>query len=477
MLGSLMFRAVNQLETIDWLVRTLDAKEPFAALTGDVGVGKSTVAAAAAARLSEHGYLVIQAAPPFASPLQLQQLLAERLGLQTGPRITPAAIAAALRDRRPPPGAPAAAVLLIDGAELLPPTVLQYIWLMHRLGGLRTPRLQIVFVGRFAFWEQFTGPELSELQADIAARSVVLPLPGDEALAYMQYRLVSVGAPEPATIPRRLAKEILALGQGIPLRLNLIADSVLAREPNTARVTSRGIQAAAAELAGASVVARVPATLQVRAKLSGRQRLPLAVGAVAVLAAVGAGALLLVPQDATPSRIAAAKPRVASPVQAEPAPTRLPVAAAHPEPEPGLVAPVVMAIRPDTPPAPPARPLVAGPVAATQPILVLPDAAMPRISLLYTATDPGAAARAQAWAARLRERGFLVGAPSAAPGASRTTTVEYFFIEDRNRAVQLARDLGGIAGIGRIASLPDPALPPPPGTLRVVLSDQTVPAQ
>lgn len=469
-----MFRAVNQLETIDWLVRTLDANEPFAALTGDVGVGKSTVAAAAAARLSEHGYLVIQAAPPFAGPLQLQQLLAERLGLQTGPRTTPAAIAAALRDRRPPPGAPAAAVLLIDGAELLPPTVLQYLWLMHRLGSLRTPRLQIVFVGRFAFWEQFTGPELSELQADIAARSVVLPLPGDEALAYMQYRLVSVGAPEPATIPRRLAKEILALGQGIPLRLNLIADSVLAREPTTARVTSRGIQAAAAELAGASVVVRVPATLQVPAKLSGCRRLPLAVGAVAVLAVLGAGALLLAPQDATPSRIAAAKPPVASPVQAEPAPTRLPVAAARPEPEPGLVAPVVMAIRPDTPPA---HPLVAGPVAAAQPILVLPDAAMPRISLLYTATDPGAAARAQAWAARLRERGFLVGAPSAAPGASRATTVEYFFIEDRNRAVQLARDLGGIASIGRIASLPDSALPPPPGTLRVVLSDQTVPAR
>lgn len=470
-----MFRAVNQLETIDWLVRTLDAKEPFAALTGHVGVGKSTVAAAAAARLMEHGYLVIQAAPPFASPLQLQQLLAERLGLQTGPRTTPAAIAAALRDRRPPPGAPAAAVLLIDGAERLPPTVLQYLWLMHRLDGLRTPRLQIVFVGRFAFWEQFTGPEVSELQADIAARSVVLPLPGDEALAYMQYRLLSVGAPEPATIPRRLAKEILALGQGIPLRLNLIADSVVAREPNTVRVTSRGIRAAAAELAGVAVVARVPATSQVQVRPPARRKLPLVAAAAAAMAVVGAGALLLVPQSAAPPGIAAAKPLVAPPVQAEPPPPPLPVAAAHPEPEPGLVAPVVMAIRPDVPPVP-SRPLVAGPVAAAQPILVLPDAAMPRISLLYTAIDPGAVARAQAWATRLRERGFLVGIPSAAPGTSRATTVEYFFIEDRNRAVQLARDLGGIASIGRIASLPNPALPPPPGTLRVVLSDQTVPA-
>ena len=121
-------------------------------------------------------------------------------------------------------------------------------------------------------------------------------------------------------------------------------------------------------------------------------------------------------------------------------------------------------------------PLAVAPVAAAQPILVLPDAARPRISLLYTASDPSGATRAQALAARLRERGFLVGIPSAAPGTARATTVEYFFIEDRNRAVQLARDLGGTTGVGRIASQSGPALPPPPGTLRVVLSDQTVPA-
>ena len=437
-----MFRSLNQRETIAWLIRTLDSGEPFAAVTGEPGVGKSAVAAMVGDLLVEGGYLVVRAAPPFGGPLELQRLLADALGLRAGPQTTPSAIAAALRDRSPSPGAPAAAVLVIDGAEHLPSTALQYLWLMRRLNGAGPPRLQVVFFGRFGFWERFAGPELDELRSEIVARFVVLPLPPDEALEYARHRLVLEGAPDPATVPRRLARRLVDLGQGNPARLNLVVRSVVGLNADKPQVTARGLRSAAVELEHGPTPARVAPRVGQRRRLAG-------LGGAAAVVLLGAGALLLTPRNASPLSMAVVQP-------ASPPPGKPP--AARPEVPARLVAPVALAVpfKPaPSPPRPDATPSLA-------------NAALLRVGVSYSAADATAQARANAVAARLRERGALVADPVATPGASRATTVEYFFLEDREQAEQVARELDGVATMGHGGATPEP--PPPPGALRIVLS-------
>lgn len=491
------FRAVAQLEAAQWLTQVLGALEPFAAITGDPEVGKTAVAAEAAAQLEARGYLVIQAAPPFAGPLELQALLANGLGLPAGPQAAPAAIVAMLHDRATAVEPSKPAVLLIDGAEALPPTVLQYLWLMHRLCWIGKPLLQMVFIGRFGFWEQLTAPGLSELQSAIAARSVVPPLSEAESLAFLQYRLVLAGAADPVSIPQRLVPEILALGQGIPGRINLIADAIVAHDPTRLRVTQQGVRAAEATLSGGSPPTRTPA----KGNRGGASALIAGAAAASVLVA---GWLLLTrPAPWAPDRATltagqapAPAPAATAAVQAAPAPSAPPVkpkpavpaamSAPMPAPTPKLAtaptsvvapAPVPVPVPAPVPmPAPTVVPVTTAKEAtAAPPIVVLPDAAMPRITVQYADGDPGVAAHARSVVSILRARGLSVGDPAPVAATVKSTEVEYYFAEDRAEATQLARELGGTVGIGHIDGR-NPDLPPPPGSLRVVLSERAVPS-
>ena len=567
------FRAAAQLEAVHWLIQALGTMQPFVAVIGDPGVGKSAVAAEAATQLEARGYLVILATPPFAGPLELQTLLAERLGLSTGLKAAPAAIAAALQGRGATGAASKPAVLLIDRAETLPPVILQYLWLMHRLCWIGRPALQVAFVGRPTFWDPVAAPGLSELQNAIAARLVVQPLSGDEALAYLQYRMVLAGAAAPVGIPQRLAPEILALAQGVPSRINMIADVVVAHEPNRLRITQQGVRAAAAMLSGGSALARTPVARR-------RSAPALVAGAVGAAVLLGSWLLLTRPDAWTPDRAApairqklaiasAATPIAPAPAlqlaQSNPTPapepasapipasmsapapkaaaTSLPVAVPTPAPEPAAApesasvsafvpqaamsspafapmsapeldsapvsastsapasaptpapepasvpvsasAPVpapAATLPPSLVPTPASAPTVV-PVAVAKvaavapPIVVLPDAAMPRITVQYSQADPGVAVHARSVVLILRARGLSVGEPAPTPAAAavRTTEVEYYFAEDRGEAEQLARELGGVVNVGRIDEH-NPNLPPPPGTLRVVLASHATPA-
>lgn len=418
-----MFRAVHQLEAAGWLLRTLASGVPFAAFTGEAGVGKTVVMALAANRLNEAGIQIIRVEPPFAGPLELQALLAEALGLAAGTPTTPALVATALRERRPSSGA---VVLLVDGAEQIPPTLLQYLWLMHRLSGLGGPRLQIVFAGRFAFWGRFVDAELNDLRSEIAARFVVLPLPPAEASAYVRHRLSEMSADVPTPISGRRLRQVVREGQGIPARLNAAVDALTQRQP---------IQLVAVRAAAA--VVPTPPWWRGRAVA-----VSIGTASVGVAAAVVAGSVFLSTSTKPALRTAALLPP--------------PVVVAPPTPTP-------------TPPAPPPPKLVTMPAPPPNP--PLPVAAMLRIALQYPAADPGAAARATTVAGQLRGRGFLVDEPVAATGATRGTSVEYYFAEDREQAEQLARDLAGSVSLGQLGGSREP---PPPGTIRIMLANAAV---
>jgi len=96
---------------------------------------------------------------------------------------------------------------------------------------------------------------------------------------------------------------------------------------------------------------------------------------------------------------------------------------------------------------------------------------MPNIDVLYVAIIPGITARAEALVARLRQRGFLVGDPVATRRTHHSTTVKYFFTEDRDMAQQLARNLSGTADQQKLDGVRHSTLPPSPGTIRIVLAD------
>jgi len=437
----------------------------------------------------------------------LQKLLADRLGLEPIPQ-TPAQVAAALHDRRVPPSECGAMVLLIDGAERLPPAVLHYLWLMHRMTNLVTARLQIVLVGQPTLWERFTGPELNQLQAEIAECCVLQRLPDGEALDYLRYRLLAAGARAPVTISRQLAATIVTLGLGLPSRLNLIALSLFEHKPSTPRVTLKATHVVATNLVGVTF-AHLPASL------GGSRRQNLRSGVIAATM-LGLWALSLASMGAAPFKTAAMSPGSAlehkstppgtvlaksgmaiakavaarSTVLATLAPAILAPPTSAPVPLPNIEPHLAVqparafadAVALQNPSRTSATSMAMAPVpheAATkltaasgaQPTMTLSDAATLKINLWYWPASRVAAAGAARVAASLRSRGYVTADPVAAPGTPHSTAVEYDFLQDQKRAEQLARDLGCVAVKGRLGGSHEPAALPPPGTLQLILTN------
>lgn len=137
--------------------------------------------------------------------------------------------------------------------------------------------------------------------------------------------------------------------------------------------------------------------------------------------------------------------------------------------------------QPGPSPAPEATPVRPAPMPAPLPspvstVEALPNAAPAYVVLRYPRKSAEAASRASGIAAALRNAGFAVEGPVPAPldEAGPSSTVRYFFAEDRDTALDVLRAAGLPGGAAPLAA--DPASGqgqwPRPGTIHLVLSPQ-----
>lgn len=191
-------------------------------------------------------------------------------------------------------------VLIIDEAQNMPAETLEGLRVLSNLETATDKLLQIVFCGQPEFDEKLASPDLRQLKQRIAVRATVKPLTHAQGRDYIQHRLAMAGAPESTIFTNGAIQQILQVAQGVPRLINILCDNAL--------VTAFGYQER-------QVTGRVTKEIIADSKASVyprylRWRLP-AVG-VAV-AATGAGLFLsgVVRLDLMPD----AEPRPSKPLQ------------------------------------------------------------------------------------------------------------------------------------------------------------------
>ena len=232
-----MFPAELHRRALDLVAGAILERVPFIAMTGNKGVGKTTVLEAAIARLAEQPVRFIRVGNPLATPLTLGRMLIQIANSGHGDpdENDEKRALIALRARQ---GSEEQVVLVVEEADTLRPQALSFLQLLTRISEPDSPLLQMLFVGRPSFWGLLEPAEFRELRERITVRAAVEPFSPEEAKSYIAYRLEREDPAGSRALSDRAIADVVRDGGGIPLRINALLDR--ARQPADALGTEFG---------------------------------------------------------------------------------------------------------------------------------------------------------------------------------------------------------------------------------------------
>ncbi|MDD5761287.1 MAG: AAA family ATPase [bacterium] len=244
-----LFLSESHQRALDHLLFGLESGEGFIVVTGDIGVGKTTVCRALLRRLPER----------FSTALVVNTLLTEKELLRTvlddfgapvpdGTRkdlldaLNRFLLAEAEAGRRP--------VLIIDEAQNLAPPLLEQVRLLSNLETEKRKLLQIVLFGQKELQEKLRLPQLRQFDQRITVRATILPLDLRETSRYIQHRMSVAGASGSAFLSPAAERLLHRRSRGVPRRINQLCDRALlaACVRSAAQVEREDVVRAAASL-------------------------------------------------------------------------------------------------------------------------------------------------------------------------------------------------------------------------------------
>ncbi|MRX50039.1 AAA family ATPase [Paracoccus sp. S-4012] len=217
---ALFHNASGHQQALDWIESRVAARAPVLVLTGEEGIGKTTLLRLLRER-REGAWAIALVSAFRAHPGRVLVEARDLFGL-SGERDGPALAADQIRrfaaDRQAQGGF---VLLMVDDAQALGVeglAALQALALDSRAGGALT----LLLAGRPELRGLLNAPELQQLQTAQNAHAVLPPLGSAETAAYVAHRLERAGAREPIFDPG--AMQVLHyFGLGVPRLINIMA--------------------------------------------------------------------------------------------------------------------------------------------------------------------------------------------------------------------------------------------------------------
>jgi general secretion pathway protein A len=218
-----LFLSEAHQKALDHLLYGLESGEGFIVVTGDIGVGKTTVCRTLLSRLSER-FVTSLIVNPLLTEKELIRAILEDFGGEA-PHGTKKDILDALnrfllaeaeRGRRP--------VLIVDEAQNLPPTLLEQVRLLSNLETDKRKLLQIVLIGQNELKEKLGLPALRQLNQRVTVRAEIRPLSRKETARYVDHRLGVAGGGGRGFLASGAEKAVYRRSGGVPRLINMLCD-------------------------------------------------------------------------------------------------------------------------------------------------------------------------------------------------------------------------------------------------------------
>jgi len=220
-----LYLSPTHREALAQLIYGIQSKKGFIVVTGEVGVGKTTIINAFLEKLEQANVITAFIFNPRLEPMEFFQLLCDDLGL---PKPTTKAdfltkfhsfLIDCYLQRK-------IVVLIIDEAHELSPQLLEEIRLLLNLETKNEKLLQVILSGQPELWEKLRTPQLRQLKQRITLRHKIEALSKSETEIYIKERLQKAGGDKDIFTPNALNK-IYLYSNGIPRIINVICTNAL----------------------------------------------------------------------------------------------------------------------------------------------------------------------------------------------------------------------------------------------------------
>lgn len=329
------------IASIEYAVAT---RMGFIMLTGEVGLGKTTVIRAFLNRYDRGRLMPIYVFHPLVKFDELLELISDELGLTLDAAIGSFNRLRAIQrelirlyaDNRQ-------VVLVIDEAQRLPEDTLENLRLLTNLETDDAKLLQIVLVGQPELEAVLAQPHLRQLEQRIMLKARLESLTRPDSIRYLHHRLTLAGADDPEQIITAAGLDaVVELADGVPRRMNILA--------NRALIDAFGADEKPVTAARVRKVAQ--AGLQRSTPPRPQRQWGWPLGGLALLILVIAGIVLVQPAGFAADKLASLRAMLPAPemAAAKPLPPAVvaPMAPVPPAPTPP---PIVVAQAPIEPPA------------------------------------------------------------------------------------------------------------------------------
>jgi type II secretory pathway predicted ATPase ExeA len=222
-----LFLGHHHEEALAHLTYAVMEGEGFSVITGERGVGKTTVCRSFVERLNQEVVAAYIAAMTGLGPLQLLKAINAEFkacsDIDTIKDLTDALNAFLIQKKRE--GKKVA--LFIDDAQLLSTAALEQVRLLSNLETTRDKMLQIVLIGRPALSKMLGAPSLRQIGQRVSVNYFISPLDYEETVAYIQHRISIFSSGPPVRFDQAAIRPIYKFTKGIPRKINIACDRIL----------------------------------------------------------------------------------------------------------------------------------------------------------------------------------------------------------------------------------------------------------
>jgi len=214
-------------EALSYLRYGIEGHAGFIVITGEIGSGKTTLLQAALRGLDRQTS-VSRLVNTMLDARELIEAVMLDFGLEPGQgRSKPHLLRDLARYLVEQRSAGRLALLVIDEAQNLSLPALEEVRMLSNLETEKSKLIQIVLIGQPNLRDVMSRPELEQLRQRVTVRYHLQPLDSEETHAYVNHRLRRAAIGAPLEFSRDVTDLIHLHSQGLPRKINVIADAVL----------------------------------------------------------------------------------------------------------------------------------------------------------------------------------------------------------------------------------------------------------